>query len=147
MPRLISLISAGNDPLLLLISRWTAVVGRRNRKILFPKKLDVEKKTLRIAVPNSMVRAQYEPLLSLIVEKIAQVAPGMPVEKIVLSVEPRYFAGNAELTEPPVVSVDPAPEAVGNARQRLVEKGVSPRLATTLAHIEVMLEQNRDADK
>ncbi len=147
MPKFISLISVENDPLLLLISRWTAIVGRRSRKILFPKRLDVEKKTLRVAVPNSMVRAQYEPLLPLIVEKIAQVLPSIPVEKITLSVEPRYFERSAGTEETPGTSVSPAPEAVKKAQQRLLEQGISPRLAANLAHIEAMLEQNRDADK
>ncbi len=147
MPRLESLIATEKDPLLLILTRWTAIVGRRNRKVLFPKNYDTSKQILRVAVPNSMVRAQYEPLLALIVEKAAQVLPCVPIKKIILSVEPRYFERRQERVERPDRVIVPDQEAVIRARQRLVEKGVSVRFIETLAYIEAMLTQSRNADK
>jgi len=147
MPRLGSLIPVTNDPLLLLLCRWTDIVGKQNRKVLCPREFDSEKKILRIAVPNSMVRAQYEPLLSLIVEKIGATLPEVTVEKIVLSVEPRCFERKSPRGEmSPSITRTPSSAEIAKARQRLIEKGVSPRSAAILAPLEVMREHTRDAD-
>ncbi len=148
MPRLGEFLPHDGDPLMTVIVQWSAVVGKRSRRLLFPRKYDAFHKVLYVAVPNSMVRAQYEPLLPLIIEKMAQVVPEVPVQRIALSVDPRWFPAKERIgadTPPPPPEPDPA--QVAAAEQRLLEAGVSPRFASVLARIEVLRNQRRDEDR
>ncbi len=134
----------GGDLLLRVLSDWTRIVGARSRGILFPYKLDKRKKTLRIAVPNAMVRSQYEPLAALIVEKMAKVCPGSGIEHLVFSVEPRFFKRHKSVARPRP-GVEPEPGTVTEKKEYLVAQGLSPERAEVLARIAARLERRRHA--
>jgi len=130
-----------------LLLRWSAIVGPRNRCLLFPYALDQKRKCLRVAVPNGMVKAQYSPLLPLIIQKIGEVLPIVSVETIVLSVEPRFFEKRFRATQKKEEGTPINEDALERACQRLLDEGVSPRFVSSLAKIEVLLNQRRHAHR
>lgn len=132
------------DILLRILSDWTRIVGARSRGILFPYKIDRRKKTLRVAVPNAMVRSQYEPLASLIIEKMAKVCPGAGVEHLAFAVEPRFFKRQKSAARPRP-GAEPDPEAVAEKTAYLTAQGLSPERAGVLARIAARLERRRHA--
>lgn len=133
-----------SDILLRLLSDWTRIVGARSRGLLFPYRLDRRKKTLRVAVPNAMVRSQYEPLAPLILEKLAKVCPQAGVEHLSFSVEPRFFKRNKSVARPRP-GAEPEPALVIEKKEYLVAQGLSPERAEVLARIAARLERRRHA--
>ncbi|HOW51896.1 MAG TPA: DciA family protein [bacterium] len=144
--KIISDIPADRELLTAVLFQWTAIVGKKSRNMLFPYEFDRRKRVLKVAVPNSMVRAQYEPLLPLIVEKMARILPEARVAGIALSVEPRHF--EKKKRRPPARPPRPAPDpaTVAEAERRLIAGGVSPEKARVLAEIAVLIDEKRRAD-
>gem|GEM_PF-1245241 len=144
--RVVAAIPADQELLTAVLFQWTAIVGKKSRNMLFPYEFDRRKRFLKVAVPNSMVRAQYEPLLPLIVEKLTRLMPEARIAGITLSVEPRHF--EKKKRRPPARPARPRPDAenVAEAERRLIAGGVSEQKAHILAEIAVLIDEKRRAD-
>ena len=118
-----------------LLFHWKEIVGKRNSKIMAP--LAIQKNSLVIAVPNSMVKHSVFPTLPLLLKKIHD--QGTQFDDITflrLQVQTAVFPKKRKLkAEQDRTLPEPSEDNLQVKIAELIEDGVSEELAPHLARL------------
>ena len=125
-----------------LLFHWKKIVGERNRKIMAP--LAIQKNSLVIAVPNSMVKSSVFPILPLLLKKIHD--QGKQFDGITflrLKVDASVFPRKKrKFVKKKVSYTELSEEELVIKTDELIAEGISEDLAPHLAKLACFVSQS-----
>ena len=141
MAKLDSILKSSGNSFFKVIANWTSIAGNSNREIMKPVR--ISKKVLFVAVPNSMVLKTVKRFQSSILEKVQSVTGKTSVKEIKFFSDPSKFK---DIERKPKKKTDPSILNKIDVERRyseLVQMGIDPALARTMAEIDLILKDKK----